>query len=237
MEEDADAGGVGFAIEGGAVAASAELPCWSGMGTWSLVIPIGKPTGTRAPLSDKNIDLNGIIQYPRKPCKLRYILWLISSDVVSMQLHKKIHGNSLLLLTNKMPQDLSYKSHYKRFQKLDNVDSCFQQMAALLSTVNVDVLVHVKQLTLNCISGVNSTTPDFTFHKSTSMRKEMTVSGERCMPAVMVVADGQVGVCLVSTQMLGHREAKYGEMGSAPQAECSPSLERETVTAKEYCHR
>ena len=22
----------------------------------------------RAPLSDKNIDLNGIIQYPRKPC-------------------------------------------------------------------------------------------------------------------------------------------------------------------------
>ena len=42
-----------------------------------------------------------------------------------------------------MPQDLSYKSHYKRFQKLDNVDSCFQQMAALLSTVNVDVLVHV----------------------------------------------------------------------------------------------
>ena len=42
MEEDADAGGVGFAIQRGAVAASAELPCWSGMGTWRYLPWVGE---------------------------------------------------------------------------------------------------------------------------------------------------------------------------------------------------
>ncbi|KAM7242804.1 hypothetical protein CapIbe_007275 [Capra ibex] len=56
MEEDADAGGKKTKITGYEVLRQTQIYIYI----------------LRAPLSDKNIDLNGIIQYPRKPSELSH---------------------------------------------------------------------------------------------------------------------------------------------------------------------